>query len=180
MDWNRLAWTDISLDVFDGYFILYYDIAHIMRFFFILCHPTIIQYLRTEFGAPMNRPRFYLLLVRRDLMQADAKADFPSFVNGMLEKMKHYTEFDWILSSTWWVKKVHKYLTGLDWFNGMLKKLLSILLRTDLLMPRDHWAVHQHVAQRESVKRLKASLKKKFLVINEIPWVRSIKWQHFT
>ena len=34
-------------------------------------------------------------------MQADAKADFPSFVNGMLEKMKHYTEFDWILSSTW-------------------------------------------------------------------------------
>ena len=168
VDWNRLAWTDISLDVFDGYFN------------FILCHPTIIQYLRTDFGAPMNRPRFYLLLVRRDLMQADAKADFPSFVNGMLEKMKHYTEFDWILSSTWWVKKVHKYLTGLDWFNGMLKKLLSILLRTDLLMPRDHWAVHQHVAQRESVKRLKASLKKKFLVINEIPWVRSIKWQHFT
>lgn len=110
VDWNRLAWTDISLDVFDGYFN------------FILCHPTIIQYLRTEFGAPMNRPRFYLLLVRRDLMQADAKADFPSFVNGMLEKMKHYTEFDWILSSTWWVKKVHKYLTGLDWFNGMLKK----------------------------------------------------------
>ena len=60
-------------------------------------------YPRSEFGSPISRPRFYILLVRTELMEADARKDFAAFAKGLLEKMKHETLWDWKLF--WFQKK---------------------------------------------------------------------------
>ena len=54
--------------------------------------------LRRRYGAPIDRKRVYLIMVRRDVMRKDV-SDFGDFVAQKLNDMKREPKTGWILTS---------------------------------------------------------------------------------
>ena len=52
---------------------------------------------RLHLGAPTSRDRFYLLMIRKELMETMAKRDMQAFATNLLEQMQHQSEWDWKL-----------------------------------------------------------------------------------
>lgn len=61
--------------------------------------------LRSRYGAPINRRRVYLIMIRMDMLTDEVKnQDFPTWVKKKLDDMKVKTKVGWFLT---WIKSLH-------------------------------------------------------------------------
>ena len=130
--------------------------------------------LRSDHGAPISRPRVFILFIRQELMLQKAVDNFEKVVCDVMEKMLMEPKVHWNHVNVQLIigqSNNQHFLFQYNWVATHKAKL-----RKDLLLSNDHWAVKQDMQGRSDQSHRKYLRVAKTL--DRIIWCGFNSWHH--
>ena len=127
----------------------------------LACTATNCGRLRCHHGAPISRPRLFILFIRKELMIKAAAEDF-GFITECMKTFQMTTDIDWNHGRTCGSisNKPFQFPVALVPKNIFIILQHISTLRMDLMLPNDHWAVERDMNQRANRKKERFSSSK--------------------